>query len=70
MVHLLLELIVVLAELYVAVWVISFLLGAFNSAWRWPMYPVGPGLPGSVGSLILAIAIVLVGRQYGFGLAL
>jgi len=71
MLHLLFQLIVVFAELFLVVYVICFLLAAFNAPWRaWPLYPFGPNLPGSLGSLILALTIVIVGRMYGYGFGL
>jgi hypothetical protein len=69
MLDLLIRFIVILCELYIIVWVIGFFLGLFNAAWRSPMYPVGPGLPGSVFSLIVAIAVVVAfGGRYSLGL--
>jgi hypothetical protein len=60
MLALLIRFIVVLCELYIIAWVLSFVLGLFNAGWRSPFYPAGPYLPGSLGSLIVAIAIVVV----------
>jgi len=54
------EFVVVLCELYIVVWVIAFFLGLVNVAWRWQVFPTGANLPGSIGSLIVAIAVVVV----------
>jgi hypothetical protein len=63
----LIEFIVVLCEIYLVVWVIAFFLGLFNAAWRSPIYPLGPTLPGSIGSFIVALAVVIVFGHYRFG---
>jgi hypothetical protein len=59
--------IVVLCELYIIVWVLGFFLGLVNAAWRAPFYPVGPSALGSVGSLIVAIAVVVVFGHHNLG---
>lgn len=66
MLNLLIEFVVVLCEIYLVVWVIAFILGMFNATWRTPFYPAGPTLPGSVGSLIIAIAVVIVFGHHSF----
>ena len=68
MLDLLIRFIVVLCELYIVVWILGFFLGMVNAQWRSPFYPAGAGLPGSLGSLIVAIAVVVVfGGKYSLG---
>jgi hypothetical protein len=63
----LIHFIVVLCELYILFWVLAFFLGMVNQSYRWGMYPTGANLPGSVGSLIVAIAVVIVFGHGSFG---
>jgi hypothetical protein len=68
MLDLFIRFIVVLCELYIVFVVLGFFLGLFNVGWRSsPWYPFGPNLPGNIGGLIVAIAVVIVFGHHGNG---
>ena len=58
---LLIQLVVVICEIYIVLWILGFVLSLLNVGYRTAAWsPMGPNLTGSIGGLVVAIAIVIV----------